>query len=85
MSMYSGLTSSAVSRLMLTGSSAIPHLGHEPGSDLPHLGMHRAGVFGMARGGGFRVGLHRLDAALRDADIAPDSPRNFATQPFEQK
>ena len=31
MSVYSGLTSSADSRVKLTGSSAMPHLGHEPG------------------------------------------------------
>ncbi len=31
MSVYSGLTSSAESRVKLTGSSAMPQMGHEPG------------------------------------------------------
>ncbi len=49
MSVYSGFTSSAEARVKLTGSSAIPQMGHEPGPICRICGMHGAGVFDARR------------------------------------
>ncbi len=52
------------SALTSTGSSAMPQIGHEPGPDLPDLGMHRAGVDGAFRHG---LGLGRRDCRVEIA------------------
>ena len=67
MSISSG--SGASSSETCSGSSAMPQIGQLPGTDLPHLGMHRTGV----DGAGGRCGLA---ARSRFAGISPARPQS---------